>query len=398
LLLEISFLIPLGLDASDDSSYFKFNLDYINLYNLIRLDSSGNSTYRAGYATIRQHTASHQNAFFDMIDRGLNGPDPVRDARAMALLDQWLERPRRDVYVDLSGRVPVCGSASCRPIPVPWRVPTDFLWQRSPFQLAGGGQGLIETAGIDYVLPYWMSRYYGVSAAFSARSAASGGTLMAPGSLVSLYGSNLASGVAQASGTTLPQILGGISVQVTGSDSVERAAGLFYVSAGQVNLMLPPETPAGMVTLVVAGPSTLTGAATAVNVSPGLFSMNANGTGVAAATAVRVTSGSAGAQTPVTVFTCQATCAGVPIMVTGGDNVFITLYATGVRNRSGAVNVTVQAGGMTLPVLYAGAQPQFAGLDQVNFLLPPSLAGRGEIPVTVTADGVTSNAVTLAIQ
>ena len=34
--------------------------------------------------------------------------------------------------------------------------------QRSPVQLAGGGNGDIETAGIDYILPYWMGRYYGV--------------------------------------------------------------------------------------------------------------------------------------------------------------------------------------------------------------------------------------------
>lgn len=25
-----------------------------------------------------------------------------------------------------------------------------------------GGSGLIETAGIDYILPYWMARYYNV--------------------------------------------------------------------------------------------------------------------------------------------------------------------------------------------------------------------------------------------
>ena len=39
---------------------------------------------------------------------------------------------------------------------------TDFLWQRGPWQLSGGGAGLTETAGVDYILPYWMARYYGV--------------------------------------------------------------------------------------------------------------------------------------------------------------------------------------------------------------------------------------------
>jgi hypothetical protein len=38
---------------------------------------------------------------------------------------------------------------ACQPLPVAARVTTDFLWQRDPFQLSGGGQGNIESAGID---------------------------------------------------------------------------------------------------------------------------------------------------------------------------------------------------------------------------------------------------------
>jgi len=47
-------------------------------------------------------------------------------------------------------------------IRVPERPTTDFLWQRSPFLLYGGGDGTIEYPGIDYILPYWMARHYGV--------------------------------------------------------------------------------------------------------------------------------------------------------------------------------------------------------------------------------------------
>ena len=56
--------------------------------------------------------------------------------------------------------VSVCGSQSCTPIPVWLRVNADFLWQRSPYSLTADGAGTIETAGIDYILPYWMARYY----------------------------------------------------------------------------------------------------------------------------------------------------------------------------------------------------------------------------------------------
>jgi len=45
---------------------------------------------------------------------------------------------------------------------VPERPPADFLWQVNSFQLSGGGLGVIGGAGIDYILPYWMARYYSV--------------------------------------------------------------------------------------------------------------------------------------------------------------------------------------------------------------------------------------------
>jgi len=44
------------------------------------------------------------------------------------------------------------------------------------------------------------------------------------------------------------------------------------------------------------------------------------------------------------------------------------------------------------------AQPRYAGLDQVNVYVPRSLAGAGEVPVVLTADGVTANVVTVNIK
>jgi uncharacterized protein (TIGR03437 family) len=52
--------------------------------------------------------------------------------------------------------------------------------------------------------------------------------------------------------------------------------------------------------------------------------------------------------------------------------------------------VHVSIGGQSLPVTYAGPQGE-AGLDQVNVLLPASLAGIGNATISVTVDGVTSN-------
>lgn len=158
--------VPIAADVIDDhESYFKFNLDTINLFSLVRLEDSGfwRGCYLRAYDLLRRTTDNHGNAHFNMIDRALKGPDAARDRETAALLDAWLLRPRTDGRVDWRGQVPSCGDdRACQPLPVQDRVRTDFLWQRSPFQLYGGGEGNIESAAIDYILPYWMARYYGV--------------------------------------------------------------------------------------------------------------------------------------------------------------------------------------------------------------------------------------------
>jgi len=159
--------IPVAVDSSDVvDSYFKFNLDAINLFSLIRLETNSAllASYQSAYKIFHNAVETHMNAHFNMIDRALNGANSRRDLETVAYLRQWLFRPHRDLYVDLEGQYPSCVNSdqSCQPLPVDVRVPTDFLWQRSPFQMEGGGSGLIESSGIDYILPYWMARYYNV--------------------------------------------------------------------------------------------------------------------------------------------------------------------------------------------------------------------------------------------
>jgi len=147
-------------------SYFKFNLDTINFFNLITLEestSSYRSSYLHAYHILRRATENHGNAFFNMVDRAINGPHQTRDAQTVNYLGLVLQRPRFDVPVDVSARYPACGdNKACQPIPVQDRPTTDFLWQRSPFQLKGGGDNRALSNGIDYILPYWMARYYNV--------------------------------------------------------------------------------------------------------------------------------------------------------------------------------------------------------------------------------------------
>jgi len=127
--------------------------------------------------------------------------------------------------------------------------------------------------------------------------------------------------------------------------------------------------------------------------------MSGTGSGVAAALAVAVTAGNPQVQFPVPVFQCGASgCASVPIDLGVDRPVYVSLYGTGIRNRSSLANVTVTINGVNVPALYAGASPNYEGLDQVNAGLPLTLRGSGEVNVTVTADGHSSNAVTINIR
>jgi uncharacterized protein (TIGR03437 family) len=107
-----------------------------------------------------------------------------------------------------------------------------------------------------------------------------------------------------------------------------------------------------------------------------------------------------GTQTTVDIFQCSGgagSCVAVPLDVSGG-NTALVLYGTGIENRAALSDVTVTIGSHTLPATYAGAAPNYAGEDQVDVLLPASLAGSGTVNVSVTVSGTVSNVVTVDIQ
>jgi uncharacterized protein (TIGR03437 family) len=127
-------------------------------------------------------------------------------------------------------------------------------------------------------------------------------------------------------------------------------------------------------------------------VAPGLFTASGDGRGVVAATAIRTLVGS-GAQSTVAVFQCGAaagSCHSVPIDVSVDAPVYVSLYCTGIRG-SPAGALAVLIAGQPVPVLYAGPQPVYNGLDQIDIALPLSLRGSSEVDVVVQVNGAPSN-------
>jgi uncharacterized protein (TIGR03437 family) len=246
-----------------------------------------------------------------------------------------------------------------------------------------------------------MSRYSGVANGGSTiRSAAAPSSAIAPGSLASLYGQNLAASTVQANSLPLPTSLGGMTLTITESGGAQQNAPLLYVSPNQVNFLVPDDIAVGPATFTVAGgpvPQNMT--AVLQPVAPALFSMSGTGSGVAAALAVAVQASNPQLQSPVPVFQCGSLgCASVPIDLGVDQVVYVSFYGTGIRNRSSLESAKVTINGVSVPALYAGPTPNYAGLDQVNVGLPMTLRGSGEVNVALTVDGQASNVVTINVR
>jgi uncharacterized protein (TIGR03437 family) len=153
-----------------------------------------------------------------------------------------------------------------------------------------------------------------------------------------------------------------------------------------VNYLVPDDTAAGSANVTVsrADGVVLQGQVQVTRVAPGLFSADARGSGVGAATAVRLTP--SGATSIVSVYQCfgAGSCAVTPIdLGPEGDQIILLLFGTGIRNgSSGSATITID--GEPAQVQYAGSQGQYIGLDQVNVLLPRVLKGRGEVTLVLS--------------
>lgn len=207
------------------------------------------------------------------------------------------------------------------------------------------------------------------------------GGLLAPSSLAAAF-------------ATSP-IPDGAPVLVQDSGGTQRRAEVVGAAPTQVNFLIPPDTAPGPASVAIAS---LAGATLVTGVAPGLFAINANGFGPAAATALRLRAD--GSQTSEPVFRCGSapgSCTTVPLdLGPASDQLYLSLYGTGLR--AGASLPIVTAGTERLEVLYAGPQPAFTGLDQINVRLPRTLAGRGEIPITLVTGGRISNSVMIQIR
>ena len=222
-------------------------------------------------------------------------------------------------------------------------------------------------------------------------NAASYGPSVSPGSIAAVFGQfPVASPVS--SGIPLVPNLASLSMQFDAATS----ARLFYASSGQVNLQIPWEVSGRSNTVLAPVSNGFTGATEAVDLvafAPGIFAVNAAGQGAIVDTAYRLVDAANPATPGVTT---------VVIFCTGLGPV-TNAPPTGSPASADVLSYTrtipkVMIGGAPAQVMFSGLAPGLVGGYQINAVLPLAAASGDAVPVTISAGGYGSNAVTIAVK
>jgi len=205
---------------------------------------------------------------------------------------------------------------------------------------------------------------------------------LAPETIASIYGSNLAAAPLQAGSVPLPTTLGGASVTIDG-----RPAFVGFISQHQINVQAPDDMAQGPVAVVVTNNGSASAPATAQlqPYAPGLFQWGATNY----ATATRYADGA-----------LVASPSAVPGSVSAKPGDTLILWGTGFgptqpATRSGQLITAaspaesmpaVTVGGVSVNVIGATITPGTVGVYQIEIQLPQSI-GLGDQPVVASIGG-----------
>ncbi|HEY7389911.1 MAG TPA: IPT/TIG domain-containing protein [Bryobacteraceae bacterium] len=221
---------------------------------------------------------------------------------------------------------------------------------------------------------------------------------VAPGSLVAIFGTNLAQSVQTAATISWPTTLGGTSVSINGI-----AAPLSYVSPNQINAQVPSSVPFsyGGYTTASVVVTTAVGSSAPATVSifvegPGVFTTDASGCGQAAALNIAPD----GSFSPNSPSNSAAPGDFIAVFGTGSGQ---TYFAPSDGTPASGAQRLEDAGGFAmngkaiLPLGYFGLAPDLVGLNQANVQIPADMREGCAVPLAIAGGFSLSPTVTLSI-
>ncbi len=214
------------------------------------------------------------------------------------------------------------------------------------------------------------------------------GGAIAPGTIVAIYGSNLAATAGQPTTTPLPTLLNGTTALIGGIP-----APLFYVGPGQINAEIPFELdPTKQYQVVVSANGALT--------TPQPIQLSAASPGL----------DSFPDATLIAVHAADGTLVSQTSPARPGE--YLVMYLLGMGPTDNPVTTgagspgspldrplavpTLTLGGVGAPVAFAGLTPGLVGLYQIN-LLVPNVPSDGNLVLTVSQNGIVTNTTILPV-
>ena len=219
-------------------------------------------------------------------------------------------------------------------------------------------------------------------------SYAPAGNPIAPGEFVSLFGTGLAPSL-KAALPAYPLTLNSVTVLING-----KQAPIQFVSATQINALVPYSTQGPTATIVVqngtASSNTVTVPVAAT--APGVFALDQSGTG-------------AGAVLHANYSVVNAANPALP-----GETVLVYLTGMGAVTPSvadgaipGASNInatplSVYVADVSVTPSYAGLAPGFPGLYQMNVMIPTAISVTGPVPLAINTPNAFHDQVSVVVQ
>jgi len=209
----------------------------------------------------------------------------------------------------------------------------------------------------------------------NAASFAPPGNPISPGQFVTLFGTGLAASNRTAT-PPYPATLNGVSVLIN-----NKPAPIYFVSPGQLNILVPFATTGSTATIVVQnnGVNSNTVTVPVAPTSPGIYALDQSGSGGGAIlhadfSLVNAAKAAIGGETVLVYLTGLGTVS--PTLADGTAGTSGTLYRADT-------DLTVYVGGEQGKVEFKGQAPGFPGLYQLNVTLPQFLKASGNLPLAL---------------
>jgi minor extracellular serine protease Vpr len=246
-------------------------------------------------------------------------------------------------------------------------------------------------------------------AAYAQPSVAAGGVLngasfatgqpVAPGSLVSIFGTGLAS--TNSAATTVPLSTQLSNVQVTFNNI---AAPLNFVSSGQINAQLPFELTGQSTAQVVVTNNGVASAAQSLQVAsiaPGIFALT-GGQAVAYGNTSYLFAAPAGSIPGLTTQPAKILDPQTLVILATGLGPVTPPLADGVGDpttiHTTPTNPTVLVGNVAAQVVFSGILPGFPGVYQINIIIQAGTPTGNAVPLQIQMGGITtSSSTTIAV-